>query len=91
MSGILRRWLCLLCCMLLLPACVLAETEPVDVLSGSLPYLVNREYPVDKDFQPADLVLLTDVLDASIIKVKYKKTQAVRAAAEALETMLEAA
>ena len=87
----MRRLLCLLCCALLLPACVLADPEPVDVLSGSLPFLVNKEYPVDKDFQPADLVLLTDVLDASIVKVKYKDTKAVRTAAEALETMLEAA
>ena len=90
MPGIRVRWLCMLCAVLL-PFCALAEPEPVDVLSGALPFLVNKENPVDGDFQPADLVLLTDVLDASIVKVKYKDTQAVRTAAEALETMLEAA
>ena len=87
----LLRALCLLCCALLLSAFALAETEPVDVLSGSLPMLVNKEHPVDEDFVPADLVLLSDVLDTSLVKIKYKDIRAVRTAAEALETMLEAA
>ena len=69
----------------------LGESSATDVLEGSLPILVNKEYPVGDTFQPADLVLLTEVLDSSLIRVKYKKTQAVRRAAEALETMLEAA
>ena len=88
----LKKLRCLLLCVLcalLLPAGAL--TEPVDVLSGSLPFLSNKEYPVGPDFEPADLVFLTDVLDPSLIKVKYKDTRAVRAAAEALEAMLEAA
>ena len=67
------------------------ESAGVDVLSGTLPMLVNKSSPVDEDFVPADLVLLTDVLDSSIVTVKYKSTQGVREAVEALERMLEAA
>ena len=65
--------------------------EPVDTLAGDLPMLVNKEHRVDEDFEPADLVLLTDVLDTSLVKVKYKTTKGVRTAVEALRDMLEAA
>ena len=68
-----------------------AEEEAYDVLGDELPMLVNKDYPVAEDFVPADLVLLSEVLDTSLVKIKYKNTMAVRAAAEALETMLEAA
>lgn len=69
-----------------------AAEETVDVLSSPLPLLVNKDYPVSDDFVPADLVLLSDVLDSSIVRIKgNRKIYAVRAAAEALETMLEAA
>ncbi|MDO5435821.1 MAG: D-alanyl-D-alanine carboxypeptidase family protein [Clostridia bacterium] len=64
---------------------------PVDVLAGDLPLLVNKEHPVDEDFVPDDLVLLTDIFSSSTVKIKYKKTQGVRAAAEALFEMLSAA
>lgn len=67
------------------------NSDPVDVLAGDVPMLVNADHPVDEYFVPADLVTLTDVLDKKLVKVKYKKTRAVRTAAEALETMLEAA
>ena len=80
----------LLCC-LLFSVCGAEDAGTTDVLSGSVPFLVNKDHPVDADFVPADLVLLTDVLDTSLVRVKYKNTVAVRAAAEALETMLEAA
>ena len=87
----------LLCC-ILLPALMfsvffsaVAEEETYDVLGDELPMLVNKNHPVAEDFVPADLVLLSDVLDTSLVKIKYKNTTAVRAAAEALETMLEAA
>ena len=89
----LRPVLLLLCCVLLsalLSAGSAARAE-TDVLSGTLPMLVNKENTVDEDFVPADLVLLTDVLDSSIVNVKHKDTMAVRTAAEALEIMLEAA
>ena len=69
----------------------IAEPIPADVLSTDLPVLVNKLYPVDESFVPADLVLLTDMLDENLVRVKYPETQAVRRAAEALKEMLEAA
>ncbi len=67
------------------------ETVLTDTLDGELPMLVNKKNMVDEYFQPADLVLLTEVLDTKLCKVKYKDTKLVREAAEALEKMLEAA
>jgi D-alanyl-D-alanine carboxypeptidase len=67
------------------------NTEPVDVLAGEVPMLVNADHPVDEYFVPADLVYLKDVLDKKLVTIKYKKTQGVRTAMEALQTMLEAA
>lgn len=87
----LRAVCCALLLFVLLYAFFPVAAEETDVLAGSLPILVNKDNPVDKDFIPADLVLLTDVLDASIVRVKHPDTQAVRTAAEALEVMLEAA
>ena len=62
-----------------------------DVLEGELPMLVNKKQTVDENFEPADLVLLSEVLDSKLVKIKYKDTKLVREAAEALEKMLEAA
>ncbi len=67
------------------------NSEPVDVLAGDVPMLVNNDHPVDEYFVPADLVELRDVLDKKLVKIKYKKTRGVRTAVEALEKMLEAA
>lgn len=67
------------------------EVVLTDTLEGELPMLVNKKHMVEEYFQPADLVLLTEVLDSKLCKVKYKDTQLVREAAEALEKMLEAA
>ena len=88
---VLRALCCALLAVLLFSALFSASAEETDVLADDLPMLVNRDYPVAEDFIPADLVLLTDVLDPSLVKVKNKGTMAVRAAAEALEVMLEAA
>ena len=55
-----------------------------DTLDGKLPMLVNKTHKVDEYFEPADLVLLTEVLDSKLVKVKYKDTKLVREAAEAL-------
>ena len=80
-----------LCCVLLLALvfsalfAAVAEEETYDVLGDELPMLVNKDHPVAEDFVPADLVLLSEVLDTSLVKIKYKNTMAVRAAAEALE------
>lgn len=51
--------------------------------------LVNRENKVDKNFAPTDLVKIEDVIPSSVLKVKYKGTQANRTATEALCRMLE--
>jgi len=69
----------------------IAAPKPVNVLEGKLPMLVNKENPVPETFVPEDLVMLTDVCDAKLVKIKYPQTQAVKTAAEALVAMLEAA
>ena len=51
--------------------------------------LVNREYKLDKTYAPLDLVKIEDVIPSSVLKVKYKGTQANRTAVEALYRMLE--
>ena len=67
--------------------------EKTDVLADPIPKLVNKDPAnmVDEFFQPADLVLLKDVLGTKLAKIKYKKTMGVRTAVEALKAMLEAA
>ena len=72
-------------------ALAVPEITETDTLAGELPLLVNREYPVDEYFVPADLVLLTDTLESGLVKIKYRDTMVVREAAEALERMLKAA
>ncbi len=64
---------------------------PVDVLSSSLPMLVNKDHPVDEDFLPADLVFLRDVCPSDLVRIKYDSIQGVRGAVEALIRMLEGA
>ncbi len=68
-----------------------APPEPVNVLEGERPWLVNQEHPAGEDFLPADLVKMTDLCDRNLVKIKYPDTQGVRTAVEALVTMLEAA
>ena len=87
----LRALCCAVMLALLFSLPCAAGAEETDVLADALPILVNKDYPVSEDFVPADLVLLTDVLDSSIVNVKSKDCKAVRGAAEALETMLEGA
>ena len=87
----LRVLCCALILVLLCPAAGSAEAGETDVLAESLPMLVNKDHPVPEDFIPADLVLLTDILDPSLVNVKSKDIKAVRTAVEALEVMLEAA
>lgn len=65
--------------------------EPVDVLAGEWPMLTNLQHPVGEGFVPADLVLMTELCDPELVKIKYPDTQCVRAAGEALVAMLEAA
>ena len=65
--------------------------EPVNVLAGNLPYLVNHTHPVAEDFVPADLVPLAEICPSGLVRIKYERTQAVREAAEALVALLQAA
>ena len=67
---VLRALCCALLAVLLFSAFFSAGAEETDVLADDLPMLVNRDYPVAEDFIPADLVLLTDVLDPSVVRVK---------------------
>ena len=69
----------------------LPPPEPVDVLAGEWPILTNLEHPVGEDFLPADLVLMTELCDPALVKIKYPSTRGVRTAVEALVTLLEAA
>ena len=65
--------------------------EPVDVLAGNWPMLTNQSHPVGENFLPADLVLMTDLCDSKLVKIKYPETQGVRTAVEALVALLEGA
>ena len=67
------------------------DIGPVDVLAGSLPYLVNHENTVDEFFVPADLVDISEICPPDLIRIKYDGTKGVRTAVEALRDMLEAA
>ncbi|MCR4876751.1 MAG: D-alanyl-D-alanine carboxypeptidase family protein [Clostridiales bacterium] len=65
--------------------------EPTDVLAGDWPMLTNLQYPVGENFLPADLVLMTDLCDPSLVRIKYSSTRGVRQAVEALVRLLEGA
>lgn len=60
------------------------EAPPADFL-----VLVNRDHEMGKDEVPPDLVNIADIVPASLLKVKYKGTQANRTAVEALYKMLQ--
>jgi len=51
--------------------------------------LVNRQNKLDKSYAPLDLVKIESIIPSSVLKVKYKGTQANRTATEALYRMLE--
>ena len=69
------------------------DGSPVDTLAGDVPMLVNKDRPLPDGefFTPADMVQLNKDLSSKLVTVKYKKTKGVRAAVDALKTMLEAA
>ena len=75
----------------LLLSAAAGASAATDVLDTDLPLLVNLDNPVGEDFVPADLVVLNDVMDSKLVKIKYKDTMANRTAADALREMLEAA
>lgn len=65
--------------------------EAIQVMAGDLPLLVNKDHPIGADFVPADLVDMSKYCDSSLVKIKYKGTQGVREAVDALMEMLRAA
>ena len=65
--------------------------EAIQVLSGSLPLLVNKQHPLAEGFVPANLVNMSEYCDPALVKIKYDGTQAVYEAVDALIEMLEAA
>ena len=69
------------------------DGSPVDVLTGDVPMLVNKDHPVPggEFFTPSDLVQLNKELGSKLVTIKYKKTRGVKAAVDALKEMLEAA
>ena len=56
-----------------------------------LPLLVNREHPVSANYKPDNLVLLRNVLPASLVYVKGSEIEGDRDAVAALSEMFEAA
>ncbi|MBQ9196823.1 MAG: peptidoglycan-binding protein [Clostridia bacterium] len=73
------------------PMAVTPTPEAIPVLSGGLPLLVNKEHPIAEDFVPSDLVNMSEYCDPDLVKIKYKDTQGVYEAVDALIEMLEAA
>ncbi|MDD3214894.1 MAG: peptidoglycan-binding protein [Eubacteriales bacterium] len=58
---------------------------------ASLPLLVNKDHPIAENYQPKDLVVLRNVLPASLVYVKGSEIEGNREAAAALQEMFEAA
>lgn len=61
------------------------------VMANGMPLLVNRDTPLPEDYQPADLVLMADYCDSSLVKIKGSETEGERVAVDALMAMLQAA
>jgi zinc D-Ala-D-Ala carboxypeptidase len=77
-------------------AAVFASDAPTVTITptpdpSSLPLLVNKDNPVAEGYQAQDLVVLRNVLPASLVYVKGSDIQGNREAAAALQTMFEAA
>jgi len=62
--------------------------ETIQVMAGAMPLLVNKDKPVGEDFIPSDLVNMSEYCDSKLVKIKYKGTQAVGEAVDALMDML---
>lgn len=65
--------------------------EPVNVLSGDIPLLVNRDNPVKSDFEPERLVSLEDTIPSGLCTYKIKGLRGVKEAVDALTELLQAA
>lgn len=57
----------------------------------TLPMLVNREHPIDEDFEPGNLVKLANVIPPSVAKVKGSDIEGDRTAVNAMIEMFRAA
>ena len=67
-----------------------ASRKPYEREDG-LPLVVNRKQPLPDGYQTYDLVTMNTYCDTSVVKIKYKNTQAEREAVDALMVMLRAA
>lgn len=66
----------------------LADGVP-GTLANGLPMLVNRENYLPDQYQPVELVNMSEYCDSDIVKIKYSGTQAERVAVDALMAMLK--
>lgn len=57
----------------------------------AMPLLVNADHMLPEDYEPDDLVNMTDYCDASVVKIKANGIDGVRVAVDALMEMLRAA
>ncbi len=60
-------------------------------LAEGIPFLVNREHPVDRDYEPANLVRISDVIPSETAVLADSGARGVGEAVYALREMLEAA
>ncbi len=58
---------------------------------NAMPILVSRDYPVDENYKPRDLVLVKNVIPSSLATVKGSEIEGDRTAVNAMVTMLQAA
>lgn len=65
--------------------------SPAPTQNDEMPIIISKAYPVDESYAPKDLVTLNDYCDEAIVKIKNEETQGVKAAVDALITMLKAA
>ena len=64
--------------------------EPIDILKGEIPLLVNASHPLPENFEPGNLVKVKDIT-GEIMTYADPNTQGVREAVEALKEMIQAA
>ena len=60
-------------------------------LEADMPLLVNAEHPLPENYEPAELVNLTDYCDKNVVKIKANGIEGERVAVDALQEMLRAA
>lgn len=58
---------------------------------NTLPMLVNRDHPIDEDYEPRHLVKLTNAVPSSVAKIKGSDIEGDKTAVNALVEMLKAA